>query len=79
MTSVNYMLSDLYIPVNTNPTSPKLDDLTNLGEDNFTSHDVSDDDSDDSLSGSDVQPSYSVGVRDLCLSHKKKKKPKSND
>lgn len=69
------MLSDLYIPVNTNPTSPKLEDLTNMDEDSLTSHVNSDD---DSSSGSDnKKPTYSVDVHDLCLSHKKKKKSKS--
>lgn len=70
------MLSDLYIPVNTNPTSPKLEDLTNMGEDKFTSDVDSDDDS--SSSSDDVQLSYSVGVHDLCLSHKKEKQSKSS-
>lgn len=76
VTSVNYMLSDLYIPVNTNPTSPKLEDLTNIGEDSLTSHIDSDDDS--SFGSDDESPTFSVGVHDLCLSHKKKNKSKSN-
>lgn len=70
------MLSDLYIPVNTNPTSPKLEDLTNVGEDSLTSHVNCDDDSycsDDEKS----TPTYSVDIHDLCLSHKKEKKSKS--
>lgn len=76
VTSVNYMLSDLYIPVNTNPTSPELEDLTDMGEDSLTPHVDSDN---DSLSGSDDEkPTYSVDVHDLCLSHKKKNKPKSS-
>lgn len=69
------MLSDLYIPVNTNPTSPKLEDLTNMGEDSLASHVDSDDDS--SSGTDDEKPTYSVGVHDLCLSHKKKNKSKS--
>lgn len=73
VTSVNYMLSDLYIPVNTNPTSPKLEDLTNVDEDSLTSH-VNSDSSSDS---DNKKPTYSVDVHDLCLSHKKKKKTKS--
>ncbi|KAL4111775.1 hypothetical protein QTP88_015664 [Uroleucon formosanum] len=72
VTSVNYMLSDLYIPVNTNPTSPKLEDLTNIGEDSLTSHVDSDDDS--SFGSDDESPTFSVDVHDLCLSHTKKKK-----
>lgn len=76
VTSVNYMLSDLYIPVNTNPTSPELEDLTNVGEDSLASHVDSDD---DSLSCShEEKPTYSVDIHDLCLSHKKKNKSKSN-
>jgi hypothetical protein len=70
------MLSDLYIPVSTNPTSPKLDDLTNVGEDSLTSCVDPNDESygcDD-----DKKPTYSVDVHDLCLSHKKKNKSKSN-
>lgn len=71
------MLSDLFIPVNTNPTSPKLEDLTNVGEDSLTS--VSVDPDDKSYSSDDEEkPTYSVDVHDLCLSHKKKKKTKSN-
>lgn len=70
------MLSDLYIPVNTNPTSPKLEDLTNIGEDSLTSHVVSDN---DSSTSDDEKPTYSVDIHDLCLSHKKKKKSKSNN
>lgn len=70
------MLSDLYIPVNTNPTSPKLDDLTNMGEeDSLASRVDSDDDS--SSTSDDEKPTYSVGVHDLCLSHKKENKSKS--
>lgn len=76
VTSVNYMLSDLYIPVNTNPISPKLEDLTNMEEDSLTSHVNSDDDS--SFDSDNEKPTYSVDVHDLCLSHKKKKKSKSN-
>lgn len=71
------MLSDLYIPVNTNPTSPKLEDLTNIGEDSLTSHVDSDNDS--SSTSDDEKPTYSVDIHELCLSHKKKKKPKSNN
>jgi len=70
------MLSDLYIPVNTNPTSPKLEDLTNIGEDSLTSHVDSDDDS--SFGSDDESPTFSVDVHELCLSHKKKKKSTSN-
>lgn len=70
------MLSDLYIPINTNPTSPNLVDWTNIGEDSITSQV---DSNDDLSSGSDDEsPTFSVGVHDLCLSHKKKKKTKSN-
>jgi len=69
------MLSDLYIPINTNPISPKLDDLTNMGEDSLTSHVDSDDDS--SSMSDDEKPTYSVDVHDLCLSHKKETKSKS--
>lgn len=71
------MLSDLYIPVNTNPTSPKLEDLTNMGEESsLTSHIDSDD---DSSSGSDNEnPTFSVDIHELCLSHKKEKKSNSN-
>lgn len=75
VTSVNYMLSDLYIPVNTNPISPKLEDLTNMGEDSLTNHVDSDDDS--SCGFDDEKPTYSVDIHDLCLSHKKEKKSKS--
>lgn len=75
VTSVNYMLSDLYIPVNTNPTSPELEDLTNVGEDSVTSHV---DSNDDSLTCSNEgKPTYTVDIHDLCLSHKKKDKSKS--
>lgn len=71
------MLSDLYIPVNTNPTSPKLEDLTNVGEkDSLTSHIDSDDDS--SFGSDEENPTFSVDIHDLCLSHKKEKKSKSN-
>jgi len=70
------MLSDLYIPVNTNPTSPELEDLTNMGEDSLTSHVDSDDNS--SSGSDDEKPTYSVDVHDLCLSHTKKAKAKSN-
>lgn len=69
------MLSDLYIPVNTNPTSPKLEDLTNMGEDSFASHIDSDDDL--SSASDEEKPTYSVDVHDLCLSHKKENKSKS--
>ncbi|VVC32394.1 Hypothetical protein CINCED_3A025206 [Cinara cedri] len=77
VTSVNYMLSDLYIPVNTNPTSPKLEDLTNMGEeDSLTSHVDSDD---DSSFGVDYEnPTFCVDIHDLCLSHKKEKKSKKS-
>lgn len=69
------MLSDLYIPVNTNPISPKLEELTNMGEDSLTNQVDSDD---DSACGFDSEkPTYSVDIHDLCLSHKKEKKSKS--
>ncbi|XP_050421584.1 erythroid differentiation-related factor 1 [Adelges cooleyi] len=75
VTSVNYMLSDLYIPCNTNPTSPKLEDLTNSGEDDIMmSPVVSDDDS--SVVSDEAQPTYTVEVRDLCVSHKEEQKSK---
>lgn len=76
VTSVNYMLSDLYIPVNTNPTSPELEDLTNVGEDSFVP--LVDSDNDSLSYSNEKMPTYSVDVNDLCLSHKKKKKSKSN-
>ncbi|XP_050543387.1 erythroid differentiation-related factor 1 isoform X2 [Daktulosphaira vitifoliae] len=77
VTSVNYMLSDLYIPVNTNPTSPKLEDLVNKEEENnLTSPDITDDESPDL---NEMQPTYSVDVRDLCLSYKKENKAKQSE
>lgn len=77
VTSVNYMLSDLYIPVNINPTSPKFDDLINVGQDSLTSHVDYDD---NSLSCSnEKRPTYFVYMHDQCVPHKKTDKSKSKN
>lgn len=70
------MLSDLYIPSYNYPASRTYEDFTNTIVNTL----ISCVDSDKNLStNSDTKEStFFIGTRDLCLSHKKKKKLQSN-
>jgi len=70
------MLSDFYIPFDVDYELQKFEDFTNTAVNSR----ISCVDSDKNLStSSDTEEStFFIGTRDLCLSHKKKKKSKSN-